>query len=294
MQILDFLTTHPGSGFTLSELSRRLRISKATAHAVLATLTERALLVRNPATNEYRLGPALVPMGAVAERAFPALTHAKHEAERLAQEFDAECVIVVATGDQVLIAGRAGIPRPRSITSHEGQRQPLVPPMGSTVLAWTGDDAIEAWLDRLGPELSEAERNGYRTAVATIRRRGFAVGIHVPDLEALSETYAKVDMYTPEGRREISRVQSAVAHQHYLLGAEDLPPDTELSTVGAPIFGPDGSLLLAIALMLSGEHHVSDIPVLSRAVLRAAGRVMAAIDGRPRDSVDVPAIAAGR
>lgn len=68
VQVLDFLTTHPGRGFTLSELSRRLRISKATAHGILTTLTDRALVQRNPDTNEYRLGPALVPMGSVAER----------------------------------------------------------------------------------------------------------------------------------------------------------------------------------------------------------------------------------
>src|SRR6516165_107682 len=90
IEILDFLTTHPGRGFTLSELSRRLGISKATTHAILARLTDRALLARNPDTLEYRLGPALVPMGSVAERSFPALTQAKREAERLAVEHDGE------------------------------------------------------------------------------------------------------------------------------------------------------------------------------------------------------------
>src|SRR4029077_3188795 len=109
VQILDFLTTHPGRGFTLSELSRRLRISKATAHAILTTLTARSLLLRNPTTNEYRLGPSLVSMGAVAERSFPALTYARREAAGLAAEFDTECVVIVATGDELLIVGRAGI-----------------------------------------------------------------------------------------------------------------------------------------------------------------------------------------
>src|SRR5438045_1900304 len=58
--ILDFLTTHPGRGFTAAELSRRLGISRSTAHSILITMADRALVLRNPDTHEYRLGPALV------------------------------------------------------------------------------------------------------------------------------------------------------------------------------------------------------------------------------------------
>jgi DNA-binding IclR family transcriptional regulator len=279
VQILDFLTTHAGRGFTLSELSRRLRISKTTAHTILNSLTDRALLVRNPDTNEYRLGPALVPMGAVAERVTPALTHARREAEQLADEFDGECVIVMATGDELLVVGRAGIPGPLSLTFREGQRQPLAPPMGTIILAWMGDRAVEAWLDRLEPDATDSERERYRAAVTAVRRRGYAVGLRVPTLYELHEIYSNADLYTPEGRREISRAFAALARDTYL-PADDLPPDAEVGSVAAPVFGPDGSMLFAIALVPSGTHHVRQIPALSRALVRAAGRVTAAIDGQ--------------
>ena len=39
-------------------------------------------------------------------------------------------------------------------------------------------------------------------------------------------------------------------------------------------------MLFAITLIPDEEHRARDIPTLSRAVLRAAGRVMAATDGR--------------
>lgn len=280
VQVLDFLTTHPGRGFTLSELSRRLGISKATAHGILATLTDRALVQRHADTNEYRLGPALIPMGAVAERTFPALTHARNEAERLADEFDCECVIVQASTDELLLIGRAGVAGPLSITSHEGQRHPLAPPLGSIAIAWAGGAAVEAWLDRLGPELAAAEREHYRTALAAIRRQGYAVGIRVPQLVELSQLYAGADLYSPEGRRAVSRAMAAVAHEDiYLRPTDDLPPDAELGSVAAPVFGSDAAMVLAIALMPE-RRHVRDLPVLSRAIIRAAGRVMAAIDGR--------------
>ncbi len=200
----------------------------------------------------------------------------------------------MATDDDLLIVGRAGVPGPQSITSHEGQRHPRAPPLGSIVLAWMGDRAVEAWFDRLGPELTDSERDRYRTAIEAIRRRGYAVGIRVRRLVELSEIYANADLYTPDGRREISRAMAAVAHdEDYLPAVDDLPPDAELSSVAAPVFGPDGTMLFAIALMPE-RHGARDIPALSRAVLRAAGRVMAAIDGRQPGAAGAEPAAARR
>jgi DNA-binding IclR family transcriptional regulator len=279
VQILDFLTTHPGQGFTLSELSRRLRISKTTAHNILGTLTARALVVRSSDSFEYRLGPALVPMGIVAERVLPALTYARQEADALADEHDAECVVVMTTGDELLIVHHAGVPGPLSTTFQEGQRQPLAPPMGTVALAWAGPEAVEAWLHRLGPELTEAERERYRAAVAAVRRQGYAIGIRVARLYDLHELYANADLHSAQGRHDLGVQLAAFARHTDLPASEDLPPDAEISGVAAPVFGPDGTMLLAIALT-GTDYRVRDIPALSWAVMRAAGRVMAATDGR--------------
>jgi DNA-binding IclR family transcriptional regulator len=279
-QMIDFLTAHPGRGFTLAELSRRLRISKSTAHVVLTTLADRGVLQRSPDSFEYRLGPALVPIGAVAERTFPALTLAKEEAERLATDWDGECIVVLAVGDELLVVGRAGIPGPLSVTYLEGQRHPLAPPLGTIVLAWTDEQAVDAWLDRLEHALADAERDRYRDALAAIRRRGYSVGLRVPGLLALRELYENGNLYTPEGRREISRALSALAHDEFLPVGDELPPDAEIGFVGAPVFGPDGSMLFAITVLPGDQHGGRDLPALARAVVRAAGRVTAAIDGR--------------
>src|SRR5579862_2289351 len=175
VQVLDFLTVHHARGFTASELSRQLRISKSTARILLATLTDRALLERDPNTHGYRLGPALIPMGAVAETAHGSLGDARRESERLAEEYDGECVILMRTGEEVLIVGHAGISQVGSTTFRAGQRQLLAPPLGTVVLAWAPDDAVESWLGRLGPDLSEIDRGHYRATLETVRQRGYAV-----------------------------------------------------------------------------------------------------------------------
>lgn len=280
IQILDFLTTHPGRGFTLAEISRRLGISRATAHAVVTTLTGRTLLLRDPASGEYRLGPALIPMGSVARRSFPAFAHSLHEAERLAEEFDAQCVVMVATGAELLIVGHAGLAGPLSLQPIEGQRHTLSPPVGFTVLAWAEEDVVEDWLQRLGSEFTDEERQHFRAAIAAIRRRGYAVGLRVARLVDLFDIYARVDLHTLEGRREINAAMAALARDAGFVPAlDDLPQEAEISAVSAPVFGPDGTFLCALALVPEGRT-VSDLPMVAGAVLRATGRVMSAIDGR--------------
>ena len=280
VQILDFLTTHPGRGFTASELARQVRLNKATTHRILGTLTDRALLMRDPDTREYRLGTALVAMGTVAERNIPALTLAKREADRLAEQHEAECVILAATNEELLIAYHAGVPGPLSATFQEGQRQPLAPPMGTVVVAWTGDEAVEAWLDRPANQLTEDERQRYRDSLEAVRRRGYAVAIGISRLYQLQDLYTNADLHTPHGRRELSLALAVFARDNYPPTSEELSPDTEISGVTAPIFGPAGTMLYAIGIT-GVDYRVRDIPTLSRAVVRAAGRVTAAIDGQP-------------
>ncbi len=54
---------------TLTELAHHLRIHKSTAHNILATLTRRGFLRRDPGTRRYRLGPVVAALGrAAAER----------------------------------------------------------------------------------------------------------------------------------------------------------------------------------------------------------------------------------
>ena len=60
VRVLDFLAAHPDDRFTLSELARRLELNKATAHALLVTLTDSGYLLRHPTDMTYSLGPALI------------------------------------------------------------------------------------------------------------------------------------------------------------------------------------------------------------------------------------------
>jgi DNA-binding IclR family transcriptional regulator len=292
VRLLDFFTTHPGRGFTLSDLSRQLRLSKSVTHVIATTLADAALLVQNPATHEYRLGPALVPMGDVADRGFAALMHAKDEATRLAEEYESEVLITAATKEELLILGHAGVPLPHSVMWREGQRHPLLPPVGALHMAWSSPATVEAWLARLGASLAESEREHHRLGLSAVRRRGFLIGLLVPAIYDIYGLYSNDRVYTEEGWREVSSAIAALAHdpRHLPVDDSELGEDEQLAAIQAPVFGPEGSLLFAINLVPDAQYRVRDIPVLSRAVLRAAGRVMATNDGRHPAGTDQPSV----
>jgi DNA-binding IclR family transcriptional regulator len=206
--------------------------------------------------------------------------YAKREAELLASEYDAECAIVTSIGEEQLVVSHAGTPGPLSITYVDGQRSPLAPPFGVIALAWVDDAAFEAWLRRMDHVPTEAERAFFKSAVASARRRGYAAGVRVPGLGELQGVYSRHDLYSPDGRRELSRALSALAHSEFIPVTAELPPDAELSFIAAPVFGPDSTMLLQLTFMPPASYGAEHMPRLARAVVRAADRVTAALDGR--------------
>jgi hypothetical protein len=148
-------------------------------------------------------------------------------------------------------------------------------------MAGQDHDAVEDWLDRLGPDLTAGERDRHRAAVADARRRGYAVALRVRSVDEYVEVQTNADLYTRRGRSELAKALAAFAHDdQYLVVGDGVPPDARLSSVGAPVFAPDGSMLFAIFLLPGEGHRGDEIPALVRSVVGACTRVTAAIDGR--------------
>ena len=176
--LLNFLTAHPDETFSLSELARRLDINKATAHAMLLTLTDAGYLLRHPATKSFTLGPALISVGnAAAGRQFEVVDYARDEMRRVSDELGVQCVASATIGEEIVLLGRSGDPEPLGLSVQVGQRLPLVPPLGTVFLAWSGADEIDRWLRHLGPGAADEQLARYRHAVAAVRRRGYSIGL---------------------------------------------------------------------------------------------------------------------
>jgi DNA-binding IclR family transcriptional regulator len=87
----------------LGELGDRLGLSRTTAHRLLAALESEGLVSRDPRAGSYRLGPAIIALGAQALLSHDLRAIAQPELERLAADSGETATLEVLAGDQVLI-----------------------------------------------------------------------------------------------------------------------------------------------------------------------------------------------
>jgi DNA-binding IclR family transcriptional regulator len=240
--VLDFLAEHPEELFNLSELCRRLDMNKATAHSLLGELTEAGYLVRDPVDKTYGLGPRLLAVGLAAGRNERALLNrARRHLRRLATELDVRCVASALRGDEVVILEVAGRDRPFRPSIQPGHRAPYVPPLGAVFVAWSSEPDIARWLDRAG-DLRAEQRAAYVEALAAVRRREAAVA-----LEGSAQQKLERSMVADEARSIVDVVHD-LGQEDYLLVAPDPRQTYRLSHLAAPVFGPDGQVVLAITV----------------------------------------------
>jgi DNA-binding IclR family transcriptional regulator len=264
--LLNFLATRPDESFSLTELSRRVGIAKPTAHAMLAALTDAGYLLRHPADKTYALGPALVAVGAAAaKRELDLVAYARDGMQALADELGVEVVASAAVGEEIVMLARAGEPRPLGVRLDVGQRLPLVPPLGTVFVAWSPPDEIDRWLRRVGASATDADLERYRAALDAVRRRGYLVG-----LEPASGGV----------RPAAAEMVEDLGHQEYVLTELDGAAPYRPMHMAAPVFGPDGSVALALTLIgFRGQLRVEKVPEIGERLLDAARTVTKAIGG---------------
>jgi IclR family acetate operon transcriptional repressor len=61
--ILDFIQKNP-EGFSLTQVIKATKVPKSTAYRYLTTLEDRRYVTRDPVTDMFRIGPALIPLQA--------------------------------------------------------------------------------------------------------------------------------------------------------------------------------------------------------------------------------------
>jgi DNA-binding IclR family transcriptional regulator len=283
IRVLDFLTTHPGQVFSHSDLSRRVGISKATAHSILTSLTEAGYLVRDPDTRLYSLGPAVIPVGTVAQQSLPVVARATEQAQLLFEELDVQCAVVWNSDDEIIIVAHAGIPRVSGFSGQAGQRLPLIPPMGGAQMAWATAEQIEAWLARYPEQPSDEMRAHHLDILARCRQRGYAVGYSAEAYDRYSKLYQAPDaeMHRDDVVTQLRATLLALAREGY----PEPDDDTGLRPrfISAPIFDRAGRTVLSLSLLLDDRFTAEDVPRLARPLMRATSAVTASISGRRPD-----------
>ncbi|WP_100809719.1 MULTISPECIES: IclR family transcriptional regulator [unclassified Microbacterium] len=276
--VLNFLATHVGQSYTLSELSRQLGLNKATGHIIMKRLQYGGYVTSTD--GKFSLGPAFIPLGRAAEREFPAAQLLQQEIENLATSLGAECIASVASDDQALIVFHAGVPQPFGLAVEAGQRLPMIPPMGSAFMAWAGEEQMEEWLARL-PDDENNRKAKFRKVLRMAQARGYIVTYMVSAISDMGELYSSDRVGAAGNIEEVSMatILANLTQQEYLV---DEQPDASkrLANISTPIFDAQSRLLCILTLIPGSDYTAEDLPMLSNAVMRSADQVMREINGR--------------
>src|SRR6266571_4613738 len=124
IRLLDLLARRPHEGLSLSELSRRLDISKATSLGIAGALTRAGYLVRAEDTKTYTLGPALLGLGRAASEAFTTLGIARPEIRQLSQEVGLAASVATLVDDRIMLLERTAPHGELDRMLQPGQRYP--------------------------------------------------------------------------------------------------------------------------------------------------------------------------
>ena len=100
--VLNFMAGHSAQAFTLTEIAKSLRLSSATCHSLLASLTAAGYVYRTVGKT-YVLGPALVRIAQASLSPGLVMQVARPEMRVLADEFDVVCSAYRLIGDEIHI-----------------------------------------------------------------------------------------------------------------------------------------------------------------------------------------------
>ena len=162
----------------LSEISRRLNLSKSNTHRLLGILTQEGLLRRDPDSVKYRLGLRLYELGYLALNDLdprPALPRML-ELSRVTQE---TVLLGVLSDWEVVYVQRVESPRILRVSYSSRFRAPVhATATGKALLAWRTKEDIDRVINHGLPQLSErtiTDPERFRKALADVRRLGYAV-----------------------------------------------------------------------------------------------------------------------
>ncbi|WP_319450972.1 MULTISPECIES: IclR family transcriptional regulator [unclassified Mycobacterium] len=240
VRILDFLAGHADQRFGLSELARRLDLSKPTCLGIVTALCEAGYLVRDNSDKTYRLGPSLIALGHKAQESLRVSPAARDELRRLSARFGVTAALSGVIDDRITLlelvapAGvRAGV--------EVGQSYPFAPPVGLMFVLWD-EQALRDWLAK-EPTLP------LRTKTARLNRvienccaDGYLVERQTPGGRRLYALMAGMSSNLPDELRALlGELVSDIGERVYLRDESPTegrrrPTRSDISVISAPVF----------------------------------------------------------
>ena len=234
-RLLRLVSAAGTEGRHVVELAGDARLTRPTAHRLLAALRREGLVDQDERTGRWVTGPELYLMGTVAAARYDITDIARDIVRSLAVRTEESAFLSVRRGDETVCLLREEGSFPiRSFVLSEGVRFPLgVASAGLAILAFLDPHDVDAYFDRhpeladrygaahgekrLRARLRETAERGYAVNPGLIVEGSYGLGAAVFTREghpqwALSLTGVEF-RFAPERRAELGRILLAHAHQ---------------------------------------------------------------------------------
>lgn len=222
-------------GFSISEISRRLKIPKSSAHLILTTLEQRGFLQKNTQTARYHFGLQLVSLSRSALENLDLREEAKPFLCALMQQTQLTVHMAVLERDEAVVIEKVEAPGFVRLASWVGRRLDVnCTSVGKVLIAYLSIEEIDHLL---------------RT-----------------------KEFAKHNSRTIISKTAFVRELKLVKHLGYAVDDEEDEPGVRC--VGAPVFNENGKVVAAIsAAGTTNQIGPTRIPTLAKQVTDAALRI---------------------
>lgn len=281
--ILDFLSRHPQERFGLSELTRRVGLSKPTCLGILSTLAESGYLIRDSGDKTYRLGPALIALGHLAQESMRVNPAARSELLALSAAFDTSVGLSAVVDDRITVLELVG-PAGRDPGVRVGQSYPFAPPVGLMFVLWD-DDALRAWLAKAPTVPLRTESARLQRVIENCRTDGYLVERLTPGGRRLYALMAGMSTNLPDELRALlSELVSDIGERVYLRHEEETEgrrgsARSDISVISAPVFDHYRRQVMAASLHIGTALTDKEISDRARALVATADALTKQLGG---------------
>jgi DNA-binding IclR family transcriptional regulator len=180
MRILN-LYTESRHELGVSDMARRLNLSKSTVHRLVQTLEKEGFLEKNTQTRQYRLGWNLLQLSGIVMDHMSIFREALPVIETLAEKWGEAMHLGVLEGTDFVYLHKAESPRPARLLSQIGKRNPAsCTSGGKAILAHLPEKHLELILEKGLPHCGPRSitcPDLFRQHMKEIRQQGYVVSV---------------------------------------------------------------------------------------------------------------------
>jgi DNA-binding IclR family transcriptional regulator len=277
--ILEFLAGHPEDRFGVSELARRLGLSKPTCLGIVTTLTGAGYLVRDSGDKTYRLGPSLITLGHKAQESMRVSPAARQELRLLSGRFATTAALSGVVDDRITLLELVAPPN-APVGVQVGQSYPFAPPVGLMFVLWD-DEALRDWLAREPTVPLRTDNERLNRVIAECRADGYLVERLTPAGQRLYALMAGMSSHLPDELRALlGEMVSDIGERVYLRSENHSGRKRhDISVISAPVYDHHQRQVMVLSLHIGRGLTDAEITERARALVATADAVTKQLGG---------------